>query len=311
MNKVKYEWLRVSLKVDPELAEAVADLLARYVESGTVIESTQVEDEPDNQGRVFGPLRVSAYIPADDEMDNVREQIERSLKALALIQPLPAAQFLPIEEKNWMESWKKHFQPLKVGKRIIIIPAWIAQDPKHRIPIRIDPGMAFGTGLHPTTQLSLQLLEDYVQPGSSIVDIGCGSGILSIAAAKLGASHILGVDIDPVSVENARQHASLNEVIADFHLGSLEEIRDGALPLKQADVIVANILSPVLHRLVKGGIDQIIAPGGLLILSGILDEQAPDLLNAINNASLEIIAEKNMDGWHAFAAIPQLASEEV
>jgi len=302
MNKPQYAWLQVSIEVDAELAEAVADLLGRYVVNGVVIESTQIKDNAYDQGKVSGPLRVSGYIPTDENLKQTRTQIEKGLEALALIQPMPEASYLPIADSNWMESWKDHFQPIELGRNLLVVPAWIDIDPGDRLPIQIDPGMAFGTGVHPTTQLSLQLLEDHVKDGNSLIDVGSGSGILSVAAAKLGASQILGVDIDPVAVENAQQHSALNGVSVEFGLGSLSELQQGKFSLKQADIVVANILAPVLVRLLNKGLGDLLALKGILLLSGILEEQLEGLLSTLQASSLQIIDEREMGDWRAVVA---------
>ena len=155
-------WLEVSLIVDGELAEAVADVLRRYLPDGVVIESTAVTAGPaDENGQAVGPLRVCGYIPVDENLDDTRQKIEQGLWYLGRISPLPKPAFKQILEVNWMEAWKEHYHPIPIGRRLLILPAWIEPPGDERIPIRIDLGMAFGTGTHPTTQLCLALVEDY------------------------------------------------------------------------------------------------------------------------------------------------------
>ena len=208
-------WIEVSLLVDGEMAEAVAEVLARYVSGGVVISSTAIEAGLEDVGRVVGPLKVAAYLPEDENLEDVRRKIEEGLYYLGRIRPLPPATFTAIQETNWVETWKEHYHPIPVGQRLIILPSWYENPEPSRIPIIIEPGMAFGTGTHPTTQICLELLEAH-WPGSSpppsIIDIGCGSGILTIAASKLGAARLLGVDIDAEALDNARQNADLNGV---------------------------------------------------------------------------------------------------
>ncbi|HEY4717942.1 MAG TPA: 50S ribosomal protein L11 methyltransferase, partial [Anaerolineales bacterium] len=171
-------WLRISLEVDPELAEAVSEVLARYIPGGVVMESTAIEADAEDEGRAVGPLRVMGYIPGDEHLEATRAQIEQGLRYLALIQPIPEPSYTPIQEQNWMEAWKQHYKPLSIGRRLLILPAWMQAESAERVTVRIEPGMAFGTGVHPTTQLSLQLLETYVKAGDSVIDVGCGSAIL-------------------------------------------------------------------------------------------------------------------------------------
>ena len=148
-----------------------------------------------------------------------------------MIQPLPAPTYKQIADQNWMEAWKQHYKPILIGDRLVILPAWMESPDPGRVAVKIDPGMAFGTGTHPTTQLCLELMEkEYAnQPPSCVIDIGCGSGILSIAAIKLGTPTVLGVDIDAGSVKNSRENADANKVGDEFILGvgSVDEIRIG------------------------------------------------------------------------------------
>lgn len=298
-------WLRIALEVDPEQAEAVSEALARYIPGGIVIESTAIEANAEDEGRAVGALRVLGYIPHDEQLEERRTQIEQALRYLALIQPLPAPQYEPVQEQNWMEAWKQHYKPFTIGERLHIVPAWLADDATAeggRVQVRIEPGMAFGTGVHPTTQLCLQLIEQYVQPGNTIIDIGCGSAILAIAAKKLGAGQALGVDIDPQSMDNARENAALNHVEIEIGLGSVAEVLAGEYSLQQADVVLANILAPVLVRLLAAGLGRLVAPGGTLVLSGILDEQEPELRRALAAAGFDILTEQHSGDWLALAA---------
>ena len=186
--------------MDGELAEALADLLSRYVEGGVVVESGVVFTSIEDEGTPGGPVRVFGYIPVDGQLENTRQKLETGLWYMNAIQPLPAPVYRPVEDQDWMSAWKKNYHPIMVGKKVLILPAWIDQDPGERIVVRIDPSMAFGTGTHPTTQLCLEMVEELCQPGMDVIDIGCGSGILSIAALKFGARKAVAVDIDPLSV---------------------------------------------------------------------------------------------------------------
>lgn len=294
-------WLRISLEVDPELAEAVSEVLARSIPGGVVIESTAVYANAEDEGHAIGPLRVMGYIPNDIELESRRTQIEQGLRYLAMIQPIPEPSYQPILEQNWMEAWKEHYKPLVVGKRLLIVPAWEQAADASRVAIRIEPGMAFGTGVHPTTQLCLQLLEDYIKPGDSVIDIGCGSAILAIAAMKLGAAQAVAVDIDEQALGNARLNAELNQVELEIGQGSAAEVLAGEYKLRTADIVFANILAPVLIRLLDAGMAQFVAPGGVLILSGVLDEQAESLAVAIEKHGLRIEAVKKIQDWQAYA----------
>jgi ribosomal protein L11 methyltransferase len=302
MSKTPAAWLRIALEVDPELAEAVAETLSRYISSGIAIESTDIRANSTDQGQAVGPVRVSAFLPVDEQLEETRQRIEQALRYLAMIQPIPAPSYATIQDANWMEAWKAHYQPRRVGRRLLVLPAWMDDEPGDRLPIRIDPGMAFGTGVHPTTQLSLQLLEDHLQPGDRVIDLGCGSGILSIAARRLGAGEVLGVDIDGQAIENAGHNAKLNQVSIQLAQGSLAELRHGAFSLAQADLLVANILGTILMRLLAEDLAGLLAPGGRLLLSGILAEQESEFGQALESAELQIMRRLQMGDWLAFMA---------
>src|SRR6185503_8554280 len=204
-------WLEVSLTVNGELAEAVADVLARFAYSGVMMEQGVKYVDDEDAGTPTGPITVRAYLEVDDQLEDTRQKLEESLYYLGRIQPLPAASYKQIEDQNWMEAWKQHYHPILIGKRLVIVPAWMESPEPSRVAIKIDPGMAFGTGTHPTTQLCLELIEraildirDSKNEGGNVVnasqisnieirviDVGCGSGILSIAAIKLGAKSAL------------------------------------------------------------------------------------------------------------------------
>ena len=301
-------WLEVSLTVDGELAEAVAEVLARYIPAGVVIESTAVYAGPeDENGQAVGPLRVCGYLPVDDQLEETRRKIEEGLWYLGRISPLPAPVFRPFEEVNWVEAWKQHYHPIPVGEGLMIVPAWLEVETGGRMPIRIDPGMAFGTGTHPTTQLCLALTEAYFQQAGGrprVLDIGCGSGILAIAALKLGAVHALGVDIDPLAMDASHQNADLNQVPGGLELGvgSVGEVRQGSFSLQQGELVFANILAPVLVRLLDEGLGELVTPGGWLVLSGILDEQSLEVEAALDRHGLTLLERRQSGDWVALAA---------
>ena len=307
-------WIEVSLLADGEMAEAVAEVLARYASGGVVITSTAIEDEPEDAGRVVGPLKIAAYLPADETLESTRQKIEEGLYYLGRIhQPLPAPIFTPIQETNWVESWKEHYHPIPVGERLMILPSWYKNPDPDRIPIIIEPGMAFGTGTHPTTQICLELLEKHFSDGSpkpedrstvlhppgSVIDIGCGSGILSIAARKLGADTLVGVDIDPEALDNARQNAELNNVAGqiEWGVGSLREIQGGQFSFEKADIILANILAPVIIRLLNQGMGDLLNEHGVMILSGILAEQEDDVRAALVEHGFDRMDYRKVGDW--------------
>jgi ribosomal protein L11 methyltransferase len=303
-------WLEVSLTVNGELAEAVADVLARFAYSGVMMEQGVKYTNNEDAGTPAGPITVRAYLEVNDHLEEMRQKLEESLYYLGMIQPLPAASYKEIADQNWMEAWKQHYKPILIGKRLVILPAWMDSPDPNRVAIKIDPGMAFGTGTHPTTQLCLELMESYFDQSSIVnrkskivIDVGCGSGILSIAAIKLGAEKTLGVDIDAASIKNARENAETNRVGEELILGagSVAEILNGQFPFKKAPLVLANILAPVIIRLFDGGLADLIEARGTIILSGILQEQEQGVIEAGQAKGLRMSERRQMGDWVALA----------
>jgi ribosomal protein L11 methyltransferase len=296
-------WLEVSLAVSNELAEAVAEVLSRYVANGVVIENDMTYTDAEDIGTPVSTARVYGYLPIDLHLEQKRQLIEQALWHLGQIQPLPDAEFCEIADQDWMTAWKDHYKPIPIGDRLLILPAWMENPQPERLSIRIDPSMAFGTGIHPSTQLSLQLIETYCQPDRPMIDVGCGSGILSIAGLKLGASQAVAVDTDLVAVRATGENAARNEVLERLEAGqgSVEEIETGGFSVKQAPLVVANILASIIISLLERGLSWLIEPNGVLILAGILDEQAERVTAAANEQELTLIEQRQMGDWVALA----------
>ncbi len=296
-------WLEVSLTVDGELAEAVADVLARFAPNGVMTEQGVTYNDAEDAGTPVGPITVRAYLEVNDQLEETRQKLEESLFYLGMIRSLPAPSYRQIADQNWMEAWKQHYKPIPIGRRLLILPAWMESPDSSRIAIKIDPGMAFGTGTHPTTQLCLELMENAFVKGrtSKVIDVGCGSGILSIAALKLGAEKVLGVDIDEESVKNSRENAEANGIGDELMLGvgSVQEILEGKFAFQSAPLVVANILAPVIVRLFEAGLAELVEPGGAIILSGILYEQEKNVIEAGQAQGLRMDARRQMGDWVA------------
>ncbi len=292
-------WLKVSLTLDGELAEAVAEVLDRFVSNGVVIESKVRQKDDAETGVPAESVHVSGYIFIDETIEQKKARIEEALWHLGQIQPIPPARYRIIRSKDWMTSWKKHYHPIQIGKRLEILPAWSKHETPGRIAVRIDPGMAFGTGTHPSTQLCLEHLEQFVIPGQPIIDVGCGSGILSIAALKLGASHVLAVDIDSAAIRNTEVNAKTNGVWDKMEVGcgSVAEILVGKHSLRQAPVVVVNILAPVIAQLLKDGLARLVKDKGCLILAGILDTQFPLVDEQARTVKLSLVDRTNKNDW--------------
>jgi ribosomal protein L11 methyltransferase len=309
------DWIEVSLIVDGEMAEAVSEVLARFVSGGVVIESTQISKDLEGEGQVVGPLRVYGYIEVEESGETKRQDLEEALWHLGMIRPLPEAQYRPVSELDWSQIWKKHFHPIPIGRQLIIIPTWLDVANETRTAVRIDPGLAFGTGTHPSTQICLQFLDEYLgdlkaadqnwpENQLAMIDVGCGSGILGIAAAKLGINYVLGVDQDHKAIEVARKNAVDNGVQEKMELctGSVSEVVAGQFSIKSAPLVVANILSPILIHLLDAGLSELVVPGGKLILSGILEQQVTEVETAIKGCGLSVQEERRMEDWRALIA---------
>jgi len=302
--------------VDGELAESVADVFARFAPNGVMTEQGVKYNDAEDRGTPTGPITVRAYLEVNDQLEETRQKLEESLYYLGMIRPLPAPAYKQIADQNWMEAWKQYYKPILIGQRLLILPAWMESPEPNRLAIKIDPGMAFGTGTHPTTLLCLELMEKVIDEGqrtgdgendlvhgppSPVIDIGCGSGILSIAAIKLGATKVLGVDIDEESVRNSHENAETNKVGDGLTLGvgSVQEILDGKFEFKKAPLVVANILAPVLIRLFEAGMADLIEDNGTIILSGILLEQEKNVIEAGQAKGLEMNERIQMGDWVA------------
>jgi ribosomal protein L11 methyltransferase len=303
-------WLEVSLTVNGELAESVADVFARFAPNGVMTEQGVKFLDEEDEGTATGPITVRAYLEVNDQLEETRQKLEESLFYLGMIQPVPSPTYKQIADQNWMEAWKQHYKPILIGQRLLILPAWLESPEPNRIPIKIDPGMAFGTGTHPTTQLCLELMEVHFdqsqienRKSEMVIDVGCGSGILSIAALKLGAKTVLGVDIDIESVKNSRENAETNGVGEELIMGqgSVTEVLAGSFQFKSAPLVVANILAPIIIRLFDAGLAELVEPNGEIILSGILDHQAGNVVAAAEAKGLKFNDQRQIGDWVAIS----------
>jgi len=300
------KWEEVSILVEHDLVDDVAGLLGDILTGGIVQERIFDEIFPEDLDQEIGPVRVYGYISIDDQIEKRKEEIIKKLDSISqLLEP----SFLTIEEQNWTTAWQKRYQPIQLGSGLVIVPSWLENPTPERIPIYIDPEMAFGSGTHPSTQLSLTLLEKSIfeNPVNRMIDIGCGSGILSIAAAKLGVQEILGVDIDPDAVRISKSNAKNNQVDKNtyFQLGSVDDLEEEKTPFNRAPLVVANIIAPILTRLFDDGLSKILLPEGSLVMSGILDEQLPDMLITLNRHGIVPKSQLKQEGWIAIIGIQE------
>ncbi|MFN2203574.1 MAG: 50S ribosomal protein L11 methyltransferase [Caldilineaceae bacterium] len=314
------ELLEITVDCDSEAAEAVSELFNRYngggyladskageaTGGGAVIEITGFDDF----GRpIEGEYRavVKTYIKPGAHGDDIRRKIEEGLWHLRQIWPIPEASTRVVREEDWAHVWKKHYKPLRVGNRVVMKPSWEAYRAEPGdIVVELDPGMAFGTGLHPSTRLCIRALEQIVEPEDAVLDIGTGSGVLSVVAAKLGAKVICATDIDPVAVDVARANLAINKVGTPGD-GRRVEVMAGSVPegmSRQFQVLVANILAEVLANLLDSaygnvGLAEPMADDGVMILAGILDEKAPIVVEAGARHGLMEVDRLHEEDWVA------------
>jgi len=300
------KWIEVSLEVDGEAAEAVADVLQRYGHQGVAIEQAgfPIEVWPDEIPPA-DKLIVRAYFPANDQAEAARQQLREALWHMNQLYPMPEPVFKVLDEEDWAEAWKKHYHPLRLGRHLYVRPAW-AELPDARpddIILSLDPGVAFGTGTHPTTQLCLLAIEDVLaeRPAVDVMDLGCGSGILGIAALKLGASKVLALDIDELAIHSTNENAERNGVADQITAiqGSLESVQGSA---RHFDLLLANILAKAIIGMCDEGLGDVLRAGGVGVFSGIILDQADDVEAALTRTGLEPYRRRISGEWVAIEA---------
>ena len=302
-------WLELAVEADVEAVEAVSEILGRAAPGGTSVEPAfELVDE--GLGARLDPSRpaiVRAYLPARDRAAAERTAAEVAealghLQAFGL-RPIGELRTRIVEEADWADAWKAYFPVMRVGRRLVIRPTWR----RHRrapedVVLALDPGMAFGTGLHPTTRLCLSAVETLadrgILAGARVLDVGCGSGILAIAALKLGAASALGLDTDPIAIEATIANARRNALVR--HLRA----REGSLPSGQApfDVVLANLIAGLLVPL-AGDLRDELRPGGVLLASGIFIDREGDVRDAFEAVGLEVTGRTAEGDWVALEAI--------
>lgn len=282
-------WLQLRLAITPEQAEPMEDLLLGL--GAVSVTFMDAEDQPIFEPDLgTTPLWQHTHLLALFEADTERQPLLDLLQQLWQ-QPLPEYQFEDIADQDWERSWMDNFQPMRFGRRLWIVPSWHEAPDSQAVNLLLDPGLAFGTGTHPTTALCLEWLDGQDVRGLNAIDFGCGSGILAIAALLLGAERVTGTDIDPQALEASRDNAQRNGIADERFPLYLPE----AMPAEPADLLLANILAGPLVSLAPQLI-SLVRPGGRIALSGILAEQSEEILAAYRDAfELDPVAEK--DGW--------------
>ena len=306
-------WLEVTLETSDAGIDDLAARLTMNGAEGLVLESEadfktfleqnrQYWDYVDDAllERMRGVARVKFYV-TDDEPGWA--QMAQALAGIDV--PVSTA---PLKEEDWAYGWQKYYQPMEIGRRLYIVPEWERgkEVPGGRTAVYLNPGLTFGTGSHASTQLCLGLLEEYVGPGAAVLDLGCGSGILAIAALRLGAEKALGVDIDPKAADVALENARLNGVEERLRALAGDVLTDKSLARELAQggpypVVLANIVADVIIPL-SAQVGQFLAPGGVFLCSGIIDTRADEVEQALVHNGLTILDRVEREGWCALAA---------
>ena len=287
------KWIELRVVADSELIDPLVQIFDRYSKNGVVLENVG-----ENIGYSKKATKVRTYLKSDTDYEIVFNQIDIGVRLLAHVGEVSELSKRVLNEKEWHESWKKHFSILEIGKTLAIVPSWLKSKKVNRkIVIELDPGMAFGTGHHPTTRMCLEMLETLVKPCHTVLDLGCGSGILSIASAKMGSEKVIGIDNDETAIKVARENIKINGI------GDSVSISNGSVPNKNIDkysndIVVANISSKVILDLSKE-ITEYLKPKGYLLISGFLDNTESEIIDVFKKLNLNVVSKLGTADWVA------------
>ena len=305
------DWTDMIVNIASKDLETVTAIIQMVVSRGIYIEDYS---DFDNDVRQFGPVevidenllnqdrtkaRVHIYFNPEENPAEALSYLKRHFQEQGISYTLDTSS---VKEDDWLNNWKKYFKPCPIGEKLMIVPTWeqdnLPPEAAGRIPLLIDPGLAFGSGQHETTRLCMELIETYVAPDSHVLDVGTGSGILAITALLLGARDVTGIDIDPLAVKVAAENADMNGVGAHFtgRHGDLAKDVTGTFNL-----ITANIVADIIIELTPDAV-KLLTPDGIYIMSGIIEKRRHDVVKVLDELGLYIIEEKTDRGWCAIAA---------
>ena len=313
------KWLELHVDTSPAGLDSVCDLLREQGIEGLVIEDEgdfnnfleqnhQYWDYVDAslEQSMAGKSRVTFYLEDNNDGFTTLAHVRIALQAMKEAHPDYAPLLLTmenVEDADWENNWKAFYKPMEIGERLLVIPDWEQADPQGRVALRLNPGLIFGTGSHATTRLCLTALERTVKPGMAVLDLGCGSGILSIAALLLGADRAYGCDIDDKAVDVAYENAALNGIGRDrYTVRAGDVISDAGLKKDMGagyDIVVANIVADVIIALAPTA-KTLKKPDGLFLCSGIIDDRAGEVRQKLEEAGLTILEENQSEGWFSF-----------
>ncbi|SET64906.1 ribosomal protein L11 methyltransferase [Salinibacillus kushneri] len=308
------KWSEICIHTTNEAIEPISNILHEIGASGVVIEDAYdlVKDHDSRYGEVFelNPddypeegVYVKAYLPVNSFLGETVEQIKQAINNLIQFDidiGKNKVTISEINEEEWATAWKKYYKPVKISEKVTIIPTWEDYKPveSDEIIIELDPGMAFGTGTHPTTVLSLQALEQYVQQDDILLDVGSGSGVLSISSVLFGAKQVYAYDLDDIAVKSTTINAKLNKVHHQIE-AKQNDLLNGVDV--EADVIVSNILAEIIVQFTQDAY-QLLKPGGIFITSGIIQGKKEDVKNNLESLGFEIVETNQMEDWISFVA---------
>lgn len=301
------DWVKLTVRADRSAEELITQILTELGANGVEIEDDHDRlalEAPPTWDLVASvgermPYGISAYYPAEGETAELLGSVQERLNALDDIGKTTIETEI-VSDSDWTTAWKRFFQPVRAADYIVVKPSWCeyAPDPE-QIVLEIDPGMAFGTGNHETTRLSVSMLEQYLCPGETVVDVGTGSGVLALAAVKLGAEHVYALDVDPLAVETARKNGELNDVsnrITFLESDLLSDLPEGI----QADIVVCNIIADAILRLIPD-LDRVLRKNGMFLCSGTIESRQSEVLSALYAARMRVIRVLQEGEWIAIA----------
>jgi len=295
-------WLELTVNAHPEAVESVSELLSRYAPGGVAIEEPiELIDEGQEYRVLTGqPVQVHAYLPIDGKEEEARQRVAEGLWHFASLGQhfVGELKTREVNEEDWENAWKDYFHVTHIGQRLVIRPSWRNYTPKNdEVVLELDPGMAFGTGLHPTTRMCLEQVEQRTRAGMRVLDVGTGSGILALAAARLGAASVDCIDNSSVAVESATANAAMNDLSDRISvvLGVLDEV-EAMRMAGQYDMVLVNIIAHVIGGMASQ-LAQVLAPGGLLIAGGIIEARRPDAEPDLLAPGLQLLDQAMIDDW--------------